>query len=74
MNRKKKVTSLLAALFMATVAMAQTPQILGENHAMLKLEQNKTLLLLPVQEKAENAHIAVLDKRNEAAECKTGCR
>ena len=65
MNRKKKVTSLLAALFMATVAMAQTPQILGENHAMLKLEQNKTLLLLPVQEKAENAHIAVLDKRNE---------
>lgn len=65
MNRKKKVTSLLAALFMAMVAMAQTPQILGENHAMLKLEQNKTLLLLPVQEKAENAHIAVLDKRNE---------
>ncbi len=65
MNRKKKVTSLLAALFMATVAMAQTPQILGENHAMLKLEQNKNLLLLPVQEKAENAHIAVLDKRNE---------
>ena len=65
MNRKKKVTSLLAALFMATVAMAQAPQILGENHAMLKLEQSKTLLLLPVQEKAENAHIAVLDKRNE---------
>ena len=46
-------------------AQAQSPMILGENHAMLRLEQGKRYLLLPVQEKEENAHIAVLDERNE---------
>jgi levanase/fructan beta-fructosidase len=61
----KKLLTLMAALLMAVTMKAQSPMILGENHAMLRLQQSKTYLLLPVQEKEENAHIAVLDKRNE---------
>ncbi|MBR5083111.1 MAG: DUF4980 domain-containing protein [Prevotella sp.] len=61
----KKLLTLMAAILMALTMKAQSPIILGENHAMLRLEQNKTYLLLPVQEKEENAHIAVLDERNE---------
>jgi len=55
----------MAAMLMVLSMKAQTPMILGENHAMLRLAQDKTFLLLPVQEKAEIAHIAMLDKRNE---------
>ena len=61
----KKIMSLMAALLMAVTMNAQTPMILGENHAMLRVEQGSKYLLLPVQEKEENAHIAVLDERNE---------
>ena len=60
MNRKKKITTFLAALFMATVAMAQAPQILGENHAMQRIEVRSQYLLLPVQEKEDNAHLEVV--------------
>ena len=55
----------MAAILMVLSMKAQTPMILGENHAMLRLAQDKAFLLLPVQEKAEIAHIAMLDKRNE---------
>ena len=61
----KKLLTLMATMLMAMTMNAQTPMIMGENHAMLKLKQDKTYLLLPVQEKVENAHIAVLDERNE---------
>ena len=61
----KKLMSLMAVLLMAVTAGAQNPMILGENHAMLRVMQGKRYLLLPVQEKEENAHIAVLDERNE---------
>jgi len=61
----KKLLTLMAAMLMVLSMKAQTPMILGENHAMLRLAQDKTFLLLPVQEKAEIAHIAMLDKRNE---------
>jgi levanase/fructan beta-fructosidase len=61
----KKLLTLMTTLLMAMSMNAQTPMILGENHAMLKLEPGKVYLLLPVQEKVENAHIAVLDERNE---------
>ena len=57
--------TLMAVLLMAVTANAQNPMILGENHAMLRVMQGKRYLLLPVQEKEENAHIAVLDGRNE---------
>ncbi len=54
------------ALAALTIAQGQVqPMVLGENHAMLKLEQGRKMLLLPVQEKEEIAAIAVLDGRNE---------
>ena len=70
---KKRLMSLMAALMVVAVSEAQTvtgdlksPMILGDNHAMMHLQaQGKKYLLLPVQEKEENAHIAVLDSRNE---------
>ena len=65
MSKKRNLTTLFVALLTVIAVKAQNPMVLGENHAMLRLEQNKTFLLLPVQEKAENAHIAMLDKRNE---------
>ena len=65
MSKKRNLTTLFVALLTVLTVKAQNPMVLGENHAMLRLEQNKTFLLLPVQEKAENAHIAMLDKRNE---------
>ena len=55
----------MTALLMAVIVKAQTPMILGENHAMLRIKQGAKYLLLPVQEKEENAHIAVLDGTNE---------
>ena len=61
----KKLLTLMAAMLMVLTVKAQSPMILGESHAMLRLEPTKTYLLLPVQEKEENANIAVLDERNE---------
>ena len=64
MNRL--MTMIVAAVLMGTSAQAQVqPKVLGESHAMMRVEQGKKYLLLPVQEKEENAHIAVLDGRNE---------
>ena len=48
-----------------TFAGMKAQMILSDTHAMLKLEQGKKYLLLPVQEKEEVAAIAVLDARNE---------
>ena len=63
---KKLMTTIVAALLMSVSAQAQVqPMVLGENHAMMRVEQGMKYLLLPVQEKEENAHIAVLDGRNE---------
>ncbi len=62
---KKRLLLTLMAVMVLSLAYAQNPIVLGENHAMLRLEQGKKLLLLPVQEKEENAAIAVLDGRNE---------
>ena len=63
---KKVMTTIVAAVLMAASAQAQVqPKVLGESHAMMRVEQGIKYLLLPVQEKEENAHIAVLDGRNE---------
>ena len=61
----KKLVMMMTALLMAVTVKAQVALILGENHAMLRVKQGTRYLLLPVQEKEENAHIAVLDKQNE---------
>ena len=61
----KKLLTFTAALLMVATMKAQAPMVLGENHAMLSLKHDGKYLLLPVQEKEENAHITVLDQRNE---------
>ena len=59
--RRNNTIACLAALLMAVAAPAQVAQkILGERHAMVKLETGKKFLLLPVEEKEENAHIRVI--------------
>ncbi len=62
---KKQMLLIMTALLMAVTVQAQDQMILGENHAMLRVKQGMMYLLLPVQEKEENAHIAVIDERNE---------
>ena len=55
----------LGAFMLALGAQAQVDKkILGERHAMVKLETGKKYLLLPVQESQENAHIRVV-KNNQ---------
>ena len=61
----KKLMTMTAVLLMAVTVTAQNPMILGNSHAMLRVSQTTKYLLLPVQEKEENAHIAVLDGQNE---------
>ena len=61
----KKLLIMITILLMAANVKAQEVLILGDNHAMLKLYQGRKYLLLPVQEKEENAAIAVMDGRNE---------
>lgn len=61
---KKLVMTMMAAL-MAVAASAQV-QVLSENHAMLRLEQGKKYVLLPVEEKAENASVRVIGKNNQS--------
>ena len=56
---------ILTVMLMTVTVKAQEVLILGDNHAMLKLDQGRKYLLLPVQEKEENAAIAVMDGRNE---------
>jgi len=59
----KKLLTLIAMMAMCMGVGAQ--EILGDSHAMLRLQQGQRLLLLPVQEKEEIANICVLDDRNE---------
>ena len=61
----KKLLMIITVMLMTVTVKAQEVLILGDNHAMLKLDQGRKYLLLPVQEKEENAAIAVMDGRNE---------
>ncbi|MBQ3630078.1 MAG: DUF4980 domain-containing protein [Prevotella sp.] len=64
--KRKRIIMMMATAMMGLTALAQTtPNILGDNHAMMRLEQGKKYVLLPVQETEEIAAIAVLDSRNE---------
>ena len=59
--KKNRTIACLATLFMAIGGYAQvTPKILGDRHAMLRLDSQKKYLLLPVEEKMEHAHIRVV--------------
>ena len=71
--KKNKTIACLATLFMAIGSYAQvTPTIIGDRHAMLRLDKQKKYLLLPVEEKEENAHIRVV--RNNQLEKTFNCR
>ena len=66
MQMKKILLIAMLAVVGHGLALAQAvPAILGDSHAMLKVEQGHRYVLLPVQEKEEMAAIAVLDARNE---------
>ena len=63
---RKTVMMMVAAVLTSASAMAQvTPMVLGEKHAMLRVEQPTKYLLLPVQETEDIAAIAVLNGKNE---------
>ena len=57
MNR---IITLIAAVLMTMATYAQTPQILGESHAIQRIGVTSKYLLLPVQEKEEIANIRVI--------------
>jgi levanase/fructan beta-fructosidase len=42
------------------------PKVLSDNHAMVRLESSSKYVLLPVEEKAENASVRVIGKDNQA--------
>ena len=65
-NMNKKVISIVAAVLMGLTAQAQVqPKVLGENHAMVRLKNGNKYVLLPVEEKAENASVRVIGKDNQ---------
>ncbi|MDD6008061.1 MAG: DUF4980 domain-containing protein [Prevotellaceae bacterium] len=71
--KKNRTIACLAALFVAIAGYAQvTPKILGDRHAMLRLDKQKKYLLLPVEEKEEYAHIRVV--RNNQLVKTLNCR
>ena len=56
---------MMTAGLMAVVMMAQSPVVLGDKHAMVKVKQGEKYLLLPVQESEDIAAIAVLNGQND---------
>ena len=64
---KKTVLSMMSAMLMTLSANAQVqPLVLSDNHAMIRLEGGSKYVLLPVEEKAENASVRVIEKNNQA--------
>ncbi len=61
----KKIFFAMLAMLTALGAEAQKPQVLSENHAMLRLEQGCKYVLLPVEEKAEIANVRIVGKDNQ---------
>ncbi|MBQ7419881.1 MAG: DUF4980 domain-containing protein [Prevotella sp.] len=59
---KKVLMTMLVSLLTLTGASAQKPQVLGKSHAMQRVEVKSRYLLLPVQEREENANIRILVK------------
>lgn len=63
MQMKKLFLTLMVMLFaVMTVSAQQKPLVLGKSHAMQRVEVNSRYLLLPVQEREDNANIRI-DKR-----------
>ena len=52
---------LMVTVIVACITMsAQTPQLLSDKHAMLRISPEKHYLLLPIQEREENANISII--------------
>lgn len=62
----KRQIVMAAVVVQSLCGMAQAPMILSENHAMMRLEQGKRYVLLPVEEKAEMCNVRVIGKDNQA--------
>ena len=63
---KKTVITLMASVLVTISAQAQVKaQVLSDNHAMVRLESGSRYVLLPVEEKAENANVRVVNKDNQ---------
>ena len=62
--KKRSLLTLMAMLLTSLVAAQVKPIVLGDKHAMLKIEQGSRYLLLPIQETEDIAAIAVLDNHN----------
>ena len=62
----QRILASLAVVIMATAAWAQTPQMLSDNHAMLRVDVSNRYLLLPVQEREEIANVRVIVDNNVA--------
>ncbi len=62
----KRTLVVLSSLLMTLTMAAQTPQVLGDNHAMWRMNVDRQYLLLPVQEKEENANVRVLVDNQQA--------
>ena len=61
----KRLLMTMMAVMTLTMAEAQVkPMSLGDRHAMVRMEQGKKYVLLPVQESEDIAAIAVLDAKN----------
>ncbi len=58
--KRKLLTTVMATMVFFAMLQAQAPQVLGDSHAMLRLEQGRRYLLLPIEEKADMANIRVL--------------
>ena len=56
----KRFFLLLTAMMTAGLMMAQAPQVLGKSHAMQRIGVKGHYLLLPVQEREENATVKVM--------------
>lgn len=64
---KKTVITLMATMLVTMSAQAQVnAQVLSDNHAMVRLESGSRYVLLPIEEKAENASVRVIGKDNQA--------
>ena len=59
MNTKRFFLSMMVMLT-CSLTQAQTPSILSDTHAMLHVKKGNRYLLLPVEEKADIAHIRLL--------------
>ncbi len=64
LTKKTFLAVALTMLFAGTAAAQLSTDILGDRHAMVRIEKQKKYILLPVEEKEHNAHVRVV-KDNE---------